>query len=132
MVSLAPPASRNYVETPGFVKLDIITDTSSVIGQLAQVPLPWLDETLNTHVHHEITVPAAGIATESTRYAQTHLTLHVSGDIQQPRLTESPWYLHVMSIKRAHSGVAERVPIGTVEMGSWKQCKPEWCTVVLV
>jgi len=132
MVSLAPPASRNYVETPGFVKLDIIADISSIIGQLAQVPLSWLDETLNTHVHHEIIVLAAGIATKPMRYAQTHPTLHVSGYIQQPRSTESPWYLHVMLIKRDHSGVAERVSIGTVEMGSWKQCKPECCTVVLV
>jgi hypothetical protein len=131
MVMLKCPATSSYEEASDFVKLDIITQGSRTIGQLAQIPRSWLDGNLDLSVKHEIIVLGAAIATEPVRYAQTHSTLHVSGDIMQPRSTESPWYLHVMLIERDSVGIAIRVGIGAVEMLAWEHCRPEWCTVVL-
>ncbi|KAH8688612.1 heterokaryon incompatibility protein-domain-containing protein [Phaeosphaeriaceae sp. PMI808] len=127
-----PTTSRaDFIETPGFIKLEIVNSSDVVIGQMAQLPSLWIEQHLDLNVQHEIIVLAAGIVSESFRYAQTHSTVHTEGYIQAPRSTESFWYLHVMLIKRDENGIAQRVAIGTVEMGAWRDCAPRWCTIIL-
>ncbi|KAH7398323.1 hypothetical protein BKA66DRAFT_565939 [Pyrenochaeta sp. MPI-SDFR-AT-0127] len=130
-VSLQKLASHSHVETPGFIKLDIVTNGKLMVGQLAQLPQAWTEKYIDLDIKHTIIVIAAGIASEPARYAQTHSTRHVLGHTQEPRKTESAWFLHVMLVSEICPVVAQRVGIGMVEMRAWSELAPEYDNIVL-
>ena len=130
-VRLRMPTSLTYSPSPGHTKLDICSHKGTIVGQLAQLTDLWIDQNINLDEEQEVVVLAGGIASEAARYAQTHHTLHVSGEVQGPRTGDSLWYLHVMLITRDERDIASRVAIGTVELVLWNGCEPKWCTVIL-
>jgi hypothetical protein len=131
LVTLQQPVSYNYVESPRYVKLDIVSDDKTVVGQMAQLPQAWVQKHINMEVKHKIIVLAAGVASELARHAQTHTTLHAAGHVQEPLTRDSTWFLHVMLVDEVCPSISQRVGIGVVEMHFWKHLKPEWNNVVL-
>jgi hypothetical protein len=123
--------SYNYVESPDYVKLDIVSDDKTIAGQMAQLPQAWVRRHINMEVKHKIIVLAAGVAWELARYAQTHTTLHIAGHVQEPQIGDSTWFLHVMLVDEVYPGVLQRVGVGAGKMHFWKHLKPEWNNVVL-
>jgi hypothetical protein len=122
----------NDEEGRSFVILDIMDDNGIKVGSLARLHHSFVEQRLDLETKHEIIVLAAAILREPSRYAQQHPTHRISGEMREPSLDQSPWYLHVMLVERdGISGLAQRIGIGSVEMISWKQCKPKWNTVVL-
>lgn len=132
LVTLRIPTIVNAAQLPGFVRLEILDDMGVVVGQTARILQTWAETNLDLSAKHEIIVVAAGLPSEASRHAQLYSTLHVSGEIQDPRTEDSAWYLHVMLIRRDKADFASRLGIGAVEMRRWNNCKPEWRTIILV
>jgi hypothetical protein len=131
LVTLQQLVSYDYDESSDYVKLDIVSDDKTVEGQMAQLPQEWVQKHINTEGKHKIIVLAAGIASELARYAQTHTTLHVAGYVQEPRIADTTWFLHVMLVDKVCPGVFQRVGIGVVEIHLWRHLRPRWSNVVL-
>ncbi|KAF2740568.1 HET-domain-containing protein [Polyplosphaeria fusca] len=116
-----------------FITLDIQDQNMNVVGEIARLHRSWAETNINLSQPHEIIVLAAGIVSMPFRFAQTHSTQHVSGETREPDAKSEPWYLQIMLIQRnAATDLAQRLGIGVVEMRAWKQCTPEWRTIILV
>lgn len=116
-----------------FTILNILDHEGNVVGQLTRLYRLWVEQGINLQHKHYVIVLAAAILSEPSRYAQMHSILHISGQQKYPDADASPWYLHIMAVKRdVTDGVSRRLAVGWVKTRLWKQCKPTWNTVVLV
>lgn len=108
---------------------------TGVVSKGTNQPVPqWVD----TSKQYEIIVIGAGVLNASIRdsiLVKDQLASRLPGLwLETPNGEKrSPWVLHIMVVKRqqAKGRILERLGIGFVLMELWKECKPEWETVVL-